>query len=158
VLVLRRKEGQWIDIVHKNGDKLRVRVYRIKEGYPSQLDMAFDDEARNFEIQRPERRNANLLEDCPNPAEWLMNEDRVRKINDDLPADHIDSLAEICGKAAGIPCHAEETPEERAARQARWKADYAASHQKSAPWSVDRPGPPIGAEIGLDPRFGRQDR
>jgi hypothetical protein len=56
MLVLKRKEGQWVDIIHKNGDKLRIRVYRIREGYPSQLDMAFDDELRNFEIQRPERK------------------------------------------------------------------------------------------------------
>ncbi len=57
MLVLKRKEGQWVDIIHKNGDKLRVRVYRIKEGFPSQLDLAFDDEERNFEIERPERRS-----------------------------------------------------------------------------------------------------
>jgi uncharacterized protein Veg len=56
MLVLKRKEGQWVEITHKNGDKLRIRVYRIREGYPSQLDLAFDDEARNFEIQRPERK------------------------------------------------------------------------------------------------------
>ena len=56
MLVLKRKEGQWVDIIHKNGDKLRIRVYRIREGFPSQLDLAFDDEERNFEIQRPERR------------------------------------------------------------------------------------------------------
>jgi hypothetical protein len=56
MLVLKRKEGQWVDIIHKNGDKLRIRVYRIREGFPSQLDLAFDDEDRNFEIQRPERR------------------------------------------------------------------------------------------------------
>jgi len=56
MLVLKRKEGQWVDITHKNGDTLRIRVCRIREGYPGQLDLAFDDEARNFEIQRPERK------------------------------------------------------------------------------------------------------
>ncbi len=56
MLVLKRKEGQWVDIIHKNGDVLRIRVYRIRDGYPGQLDLAFDDEARNFEIQRPERK------------------------------------------------------------------------------------------------------
>ena len=56
MLVLKRKEGQWVDIIHRNGDVLRIRVYRIREGYPGQLDLAFDDEARNFEIQRPERK------------------------------------------------------------------------------------------------------
>lgn len=57
MLVLKRKEGQWVDVIHTaSGDTLRIRAYRIREGSPSQLDMAFDDEARNFDIQRPERR------------------------------------------------------------------------------------------------------
>jgi hypothetical protein len=56
MLVLKRKEGQWVEITHKTGDKIRIRVYRIREGFPSQLDLAFDDDARNFEIQRPERK------------------------------------------------------------------------------------------------------
>ena len=56
MLVLKRKEGQWVDIVHKSGDRLRVRVYRIKDGLPGQCDMAFDDQDRNFDIQRPERK------------------------------------------------------------------------------------------------------
>lgn len=58
MLVLKRKEGQWVEITHKSGDKLRVRVFRIREGFPSQLDLAFDDDERNFEIQRPERKFA----------------------------------------------------------------------------------------------------
>ncbi len=58
MLVLKRKEGQWVEITHKSGDKLRVRVFRIREGFPSQLDLAFDDDDRNFEIQRPERKFA----------------------------------------------------------------------------------------------------
>lgn len=58
MLVLKRKEGQWVEITHKSGDKIRIRVYRIREGFPSQLDLAFDDDARNFEIQRPERKLA----------------------------------------------------------------------------------------------------
>jgi hypothetical protein len=56
MLVLKRKEGQWVEITHKSGDKIRIRVYRIREGFPSQLDLAFDDDARNFEVQRPERK------------------------------------------------------------------------------------------------------
>ncbi len=55
MLVLRRKEGQWVEITHKSGDKVRVRVCNIRARYPGQLDLAFDDEARNFAIQRPER-------------------------------------------------------------------------------------------------------
>ena len=55
MLILRRKEGQWIEIKHKSGDVVRIRVYNIRTRYPGQLDLAFDDVARNFAIQRPER-------------------------------------------------------------------------------------------------------
>lgn len=55
MLVLRRKEGQWIEITHKSGDTVRVRVYNIRTRHPGQLDLAFDDDAHNFLIQRPER-------------------------------------------------------------------------------------------------------
>ncbi len=55
MLILRRKEGQWVEIKHKSGDVIRVRVYNIRARYPGQLDLAFDDDARNFTIQRPER-------------------------------------------------------------------------------------------------------
>ena len=65
MLVLKRKEGQWVEITHKSGDKLRIRAFRIREGFPSQLDLAFDDDDRNFEIQRPERKFAG----APAPAE-----------------------------------------------------------------------------------------
>ncbi len=55
MLVLKRREGQWVEITHKSGDTIRIRVYNIRSRYPGQLDLAFEDEARNFEIQRPER-------------------------------------------------------------------------------------------------------
>ena len=55
MLILRRKEGQWVEITHKSGDVIRVRVYNIRARYPGQLDLAFDDDDRNFAIQRPER-------------------------------------------------------------------------------------------------------
>ena len=55
MLVLRRKEGQWVEITHKSGDTIRVRVYHIRTRFPGQLDLAFDDDAHNFLIQRPER-------------------------------------------------------------------------------------------------------
>jgi hypothetical protein len=55
MLLLRRKEGQWIEIVHKTGDTIRVRVYNIRSRFPGQLDMLFDDNAYNFEVRRPER-------------------------------------------------------------------------------------------------------
>ena len=72
MLVLKRKEGQWVDIVHKSGDKMRIRVYRIKEGFPSQCDMAFDDQERNFDIQRPERKVHN--QPVRDPAEYMNEE------------------------------------------------------------------------------------
>lgn len=55
MLVLKRKEGQWVEITHKSGDVLRVKVYDICGRLPARANLAFDDEARNFVIQRPER-------------------------------------------------------------------------------------------------------
>jgi Global regulator protein family len=55
MLILRRKEGQWIDITHRSGDVIRVRVCNVRARYPGQVDLALDDDARNFVIQRPER-------------------------------------------------------------------------------------------------------
>ena len=56
MLVLKRKEGQWVDVTHRSGDVLRIRVCRIEPGIPGQLNLAFDDDPRNFEIERPERK------------------------------------------------------------------------------------------------------
>jgi hypothetical protein len=66
MLVLKRKEGQWVEIVHRSGDVIRVRVYDIQAitGTPSRANLAFDDSARNFEIRRPERR---ILTPKPQP-------------------------------------------------------------------------------------------
>lgn len=55
MLVLRRKDGQWVEIIHKSGDVIRIRVYNLRSRFPGQLDMAFEDDARNFAIERPER-------------------------------------------------------------------------------------------------------
>ena len=57
MLVLKRKDGQWIEVTHRSGDVLRFRVYDLRggDGHPVRLDLAFDDPARNFSIQRPER-------------------------------------------------------------------------------------------------------
>jgi hypothetical protein len=59
MLILRRKEGQWVEITHRSGDTIRLRVYNIRSRYPGQLDIASDDDARNFAIQRPERTGPN---------------------------------------------------------------------------------------------------
>ena len=59
MLVLDRKEGQWVEVTHKSGDVLRVRVCQIEGGDPGRLKLAFDDDARNFSIERPERNWKN---------------------------------------------------------------------------------------------------
>jgi hypothetical protein len=56
MLVLKRKEGQWVDVTHSSGDILRIRVCQIESGQPGHLNLAFDDSARNFAIERPERK------------------------------------------------------------------------------------------------------
>ena len=50
------KEGQWVEITHRLGDTIRVRVCNVRGRNAGQIDLAFDDEARNFTVQRPERR------------------------------------------------------------------------------------------------------
>ncbi len=57
MLVLKRKEGQWVEVTHRSGDVLRIRVCKIEGGAPGHLNLAFDDNARHFEIERPERRH-----------------------------------------------------------------------------------------------------
>ena len=58
MLILRRKEGQWVEIIHRSGESIHFRVYNIRTRYPGQLDIAFDDPTKNFTIQRPERQLA----------------------------------------------------------------------------------------------------
>ena len=55
MLILRRKEGQWVEITHKSGDTIRLRVYNIRTRYPGQLDLAFDDDDAQFRDPTPER-------------------------------------------------------------------------------------------------------
>lgn len=72
MLVLKRKEGQWVDVTHRSGDVLRIRVCRIEPGMPGQLNLAFDDDARHFEIERPERKRRPAGDEgdaAPRPAE-----------------------------------------------------------------------------------------
>jgi hypothetical protein len=57
MLILRRKEGQWVEITHRSGETIRLRVYNIRSRHTGQLDIAFEDDARNFVIQRTERIN-----------------------------------------------------------------------------------------------------
>lgn len=65
MLVLKRKEGQWVEVTHRSGDVLRVRVYQIEDGKPGNVNLAFDDEARNFEIERPERNRKEPTQCSP---------------------------------------------------------------------------------------------
>jgi len=67
MLVLKRKEGQWVDIIHHSGDVLRLKTYDIQAGAPGRLNIAFDDAARNFEIRRPEQR-ASGSASAPKPS------------------------------------------------------------------------------------------
>ncbi|MDX2038999.1 MAG: hypothetical protein SFX72_20300 [Isosphaeraceae bacterium] len=57
MLVLNRSVGQWVDVAHnKSGDIMRIRVCRVRPGFQPRVDLAFEDDARNFDIQRPERK------------------------------------------------------------------------------------------------------
>lgn len=51
MLVLTRREGQWIEIRTPSGDMLRIRLYHIRHGHTK---MAFDGPADKFMIVRPE--------------------------------------------------------------------------------------------------------
>jgi hypothetical protein len=66
MLVLRRKEGQWLKITHKSGDVLWVRTCNIKPNFPGRLNLLLDDDAHNFAIERPERsRKEGTVETAP---------------------------------------------------------------------------------------------
>jgi hypothetical protein len=58
MLVLRREEGQWIEVTHRSGDVLRFRVYDLSGEGPGRVQLAFEDRAQNFDIERPERKLA----------------------------------------------------------------------------------------------------
>jgi hypothetical protein len=55
MLVIRRTDGQWVEVTHKSGDKLRFRVYDLSHDGHGRAHLAFHDPERNFLIQRPER-------------------------------------------------------------------------------------------------------
>jgi hypothetical protein len=59
VLSLRTRDGFWIEVKHPaSGDVLKIRVYRRSRD-AGQLDLAFDDPARNFEIRGNNPRGAS---------------------------------------------------------------------------------------------------
>jgi hypothetical protein len=55
MLVIRRTEGQWVEVTHRSGDVLRFRVYDLNGPAPGRVHLAFEDPDRHFAIQRPER-------------------------------------------------------------------------------------------------------
>lgn len=63
MLILKRKRGQWLDITHTSGDVLRIRVHEIEDGNPGYTELCFDDDERNFAIERPERRQQQLMKE-----------------------------------------------------------------------------------------------
>lgn len=67
MLVLRRKEGQWIEIIHvESGDTLylgTVDIKGIKRGNGT-LVLLCDDILRKFNIQREERLNKESPDDA----------------------------------------------------------------------------------------------
>ena len=52
MLVLSRKCGQWVEITHRSGDVLRIRVSEPMHG---RVDLVFDDDPFHFRIEREER-------------------------------------------------------------------------------------------------------
>ena len=79
MLVLKRKEGQWVEITHSaSGDTLRVRVYDIAGEFPGRANLAFDDAARNFEIERPSASDA-LPRPWPRPRPEVRRDPRQRR-------------------------------------------------------------------------------
>lgn len=63
MLVLKRYDGEWIEVEHvDSGDLIRIRVYDIKAGRKRQASLAFDDKPRKFNIYRPERQDTPTLE------------------------------------------------------------------------------------------------
>ena len=76
MLVLKRKEGQWVEVTHRSGDIIRIRVCKIEPGKPGHLNLAFDDDARHFEIERPERKH-KIAESVADPEYAIQKPLRV---------------------------------------------------------------------------------
>jgi hypothetical protein len=53
MLILRRNEGQWIEVVHREtGELLRIQVRNLHRGR-RWVELVFDDSSRRFGIARP---------------------------------------------------------------------------------------------------------
>jgi hypothetical protein len=95
MLVLKRKEGQWIEIQHKSGDRLRIRVYNIRPRFPGQLDLAIEDDALNFEVQRPERGRRGS-------ARGVRSESSRRRLEPEPPPECADRDAGVKQKSVPL--------------------------------------------------------
>jgi hypothetical protein len=72
MLVLRRSEGQWVEMTHRSGDRIRFRVYDLVNQGVGRVHLAFDDPSRTFEIIRPERRQAAPAAPAPTDTTVLV--------------------------------------------------------------------------------------
>lgn len=70
-LVLKRRKEQWVEIVHRSGDMIRIQVSRLfldddPHGDAPSASLRFVDEPRNFEIYRPDHWKSSAR--CARPA------------------------------------------------------------------------------------------
>lgn len=68
MLILRRKEGQWVEVTHRSGDVLRVLVRDVRPGGPGQVNLGWEDPDHHFVIQRPERALPAAVTEPPSDA------------------------------------------------------------------------------------------
>ena len=57
MLILRRTEGQWLEVRHRSGDVLRILVARSdqsRHNHRKLVLLGFEDADRLFEISRPD--------------------------------------------------------------------------------------------------------
>lgn len=55
--IVRRKEGEWVEVTSRSGDVLRIAIGRPTRGERGRVgsaELVFDDPERRFEIRRPE--------------------------------------------------------------------------------------------------------
>ncbi len=57
MLILRRRLGDWLEVVHRSGDVLWIKVNAMDVTIDGtfHVNLAFKDEARHFTMNRPER-------------------------------------------------------------------------------------------------------
>ena len=64
MLILRRKPGQSVDITHGSGHTIKIHVHEVSRS-SREVQIGFDDPARNFEILRSEKVAALGVEALP---------------------------------------------------------------------------------------------